>query len=167
VDAAADLSQAWHGRPAKSVTEVAEKFHVHSVLTDLGGLEEIGIADGRYEIPLRFGHDTRLCSNEAGTQLYVVGGSQKIDLKAFGLPTDKDCVVLGEAASVTYFSQKMHLGKEDKIPGSYRHVFSEESGGERPVVLYDALNCVVSFAGGVYRIDRDMDGGKFSAGIRD
>lgn len=165
LESAASLSEAWHGRPSKSIEEVTEKIHTHSVLTKLGRLMEIGIADGKYEIPIAFGKGVTLCSSEDGRQLYLVGGNQEVDVKPFDVPLDKDLVVLGEASSITYWTAKMHLNEEDKTPGPYRHEFADENG-ERPTVLYECLNHLVLLAGGTYNIKRDMDAGKHSAGIR-
>lgn len=163
---AEDLSEAWHGRPPEKVTVLDEVLHVHGKLVDLGGMECLEICDGeKYVIPIKFGHDVRLCSSEDGKQLYLMGGSQEIDVEPFGVEEDKDMVVLGEAAAIVYFTSKCHLGKADKIPGPYRHVFADENG-ERPTVLYDCRNHLILFAGGSYKIQRDMDGGRHSAGIR-
>jgi len=165
--AAEQLSEAWHGRKPQKVTVLDEELHVHSKLVDLGGMECLEICDEneRYVIPIKFGHDVRLCSSEDGKQLYLMGGNQEVDVKPFGVEMDKDSVVLGRAHAITYYTAKMHLGREDKKPGPYRHVFGEE-GGVGPMVTYDCLNSLISLHGGTYEIKRDMDGGKYSAGIR-
>lgn len=176
IDAAAELSEAWHGRPAKHITEVVEQLHVHSVLAEFALMEELEIIDesnARYAIPIRFGHDTILASSEfrvvngekVATSLYLVGGRQKVDLKPFGLIDDRDSLVLGQAFSITYNTAKFHLGKEDKKPGPYRHVFGEE-GGVGPMITYDTMNDLLAFHGGTYAVKVDIDG-KYSAGIRD
>lgn len=163
VEEAAELAEAWHGRPASKITEVEERIREHEVLVDLGGLEEIELVDP--PVVIRFGHDTRLASNEQGTQLYLVGGDQAVDLDEFPVDRSKEQVVLGEVSAVTYYAAKQHLGGEHRRPGPYRHEFGEE-GGTRPQLVYDTRNRLLSLAGGSYKILRDMPGG-YSAGIRD
>ena len=169
IDAAADLAEAWHGRPAETLTDYVEKIHFHGVLMDAGRLVEIKVyVTPRHTVGIEFDEATRLASNEAGEQLYVVGGDQSLTLSDFGITghaAKKDLVVVGTVYSVTYFTAKMHLGKQDKIPGAYEHIFKEHDQ-EEPQLLYDTMNQHVGFAGGEYHIDIDIDG-KYSAGIRD
>lgn len=162
-DEAAELSEAFHGRPAEEVTEYAETIEVHAHLTDLGELVELELADPPGVI-IRFDPGVRLASNEHGTQLYIVGGDQSVDLEEFDVDPAKESVVLGTVAAVTYATAKFHLGEEDTIPGPYRHEFGEE-GGELPALVYDTRNRLLSLHGGAYVIESDMDGG-YSAGIR-
>ena len=158
---AAALSEAFHGRPAESITEVVEELHEHSTLADLGRLLSVKLADGAV---IKFDRDTRLASNEAGTQLYVVGGDQSVDLSAFDVDPTKEAVILGQVKHLDYETAKFHLDEEDKKPGPYTHRLGEESG-EMPFLGYDTMNARCSFLGGAYHIDFDMDGG-YSAGIR-
>jgi HNH endonuclease len=164
VDAARDLAEAFHGRSAGEVIEVIEELEEHGVLADLGRLNEIVIRKPKRTI--RFDKNTRLASSEGGTQLFIVGGDQSVDLGAFpDVNQAKETVVLGEAESITYTTAKFHLGEEDKESGPYQHEFAEE-GGTRPLVIYDTRNQLLSLAGGSYVIEIDMDG-KYSAGIKD
>lgn len=166
VAAAADLSEAWHGRPAKSQREVVEEIQEHGVLTDLGRLEELELSTGRKSvIPLADFGPCRLCSSEGGGQLYLVGGDQSIDLAALGIKSEKEFVPLGECRAVTYVTAKQHLSEEDKTAGPYRHEFGEEGGG-LPLLVYDVRNKLLSLVGGSYTIKRDI-AGKYSAGLRD
>ncbi len=169
VDAAADLSEAWHGRPAETETDYVERVRFHGVLTDLGRLKEIKVlVTARKAQAIRFDAETRLASSENGKQLYVVGGDQSLDLGALGIggeESDKDLVVVGPVYSVTYITSKYHLGKEDKIPGPYEHEMGE-GNGIRPLLVYDRLNEEVGFAGGSYKIVPDDYDGRHSAGIR-
>lgn len=169
IESAASLSEAWHGRPAKHADEYVEKVKFHGILTDLGRLRELEVRAGSKKvIPIAFDKRTRLASSENGKQLYVVGGDQSLDLDALGIPddeADKDMVVIGPVCAVTYDAAKQHLDEEDKQMGPYRHVLGEEGGAE-PLLVYDRLNDAVGFAGGTYHIDRDLDFGAHSAGIR-
>lgn len=169
-DAAAALSEAWHGRPAKEATDYVEKIHFHGVLTDLGQLQEIKIwVDDKHTQAIEFDDDTRLASNEKGEQLYIVGGDQSINLGDFGIEghaAAKDLVTIGPCYSVTYITAKEHLGKQDKLMGPYEHVFAEEDQDE-PDIVYDNMNKMLGFSDGEYHIDATDYDGKHSAGIRD
>lgn len=166
---AADLSRAFHGREPKAEIVIDEARHEHKYLAGLGPLEELDVLPPRSHskaVRIRFGADTLLASNEAGTQLYVVGGDQELDLDSFvWLRSDersKELVEVGRLARIIYVADKAHLG--DKY-GPYEHTFGED-GGEMPTLMYDRLNAECLIAGGTYHIDRDMDGGRTSAGIR-
>jgi len=168
-DAAAALSEAWHGRPARSATDVIEQVHYHGVLTDLGRLKEITVmVTERKGQKIFFDSETRLCSSENGKQLYVVGGDQSLDLEALGIEgeeAEKDCVVVGEVHSIVYVTAKEHLGKTDKEVGPYEHRLGENKG-VMPILIYDTLNQELGFAGGSYFIDPTDYDGSHSAGIR-
>ena len=165
VKAAAALSEAFHGRPAQSQRDYIEEIREHGVLAELGRLNEIVLRKPKRTI--RFDRATRLASSEDGMQLFIVGGDQSVDLKSFpDTDPSKEKVSLGEVESLTYSTSKHHLDEEDKQPGPYIHMLAEE-GGTRPLLVYDTRNHLLEFVGGSYRIDRDMDGGRHSAGIRD
>ena len=121
---------------------------------------------------INFDADTRLASNESGSQLYVVGGDQSLDLAALGVKgheAKKDLAKVGPVYSVTYVTAKHHLGKADQQPGPYEHVFGKKVKGKRagePTLSYDTMNQEVELVGGGYHIDVDIEG-KYSAGIRD
>lgn len=161
-DAAAALSEAFHGRPAETVTEYVEELHEHSTLAELGDALSVKLADGTL---IKFS-GVKLASNEQGTQLFLVGGDQSVDLAAFPrVDQTKETVVLGKVKHLDYETAKFHLGKEDRKAGPYTHRLGEETG-VMPYLMYDTVNERLSFAGGAYHIDIDMDG-KYSAGIRD
>ena len=176
-DEAAALSAAFHGRPARVATEITELRAEHGYLADLGGMEELVVTEpgsrSRRGLPIRFGHDTRLGSNEDGTQLFLVGGDQAVDLAAIpwlrrdgaggngGNGAGKEKVLIGPVASITYYADKAHL---DSGPGSYQHTFGED-GGEPPVLVYDTRNEELELVGGSYRVAVDAAG--LSPGIVD
>jgi hypothetical protein len=165
-ESAAELSEAFHGRPAEYVEHIATPIHEHRVLTTLGELVSIELKDGT---DLEFDANTMLSSNEAGTHLFIDGGDQSVDLSIFPeLDATKEAVTLGKVKYVTYWTAKYHLGKRDETPGPYRHKLGEESG-DLPSLDYDVVNRLLSFVGGHYHIDFDLerDGMIYSAGIRD
>src|SRR5579872_2340992 len=94
VAAAARLSEAFHGRPAKSQTEYVEELRDHGVLAELGRLNEIVLR--RPVRTIKFDAATRLASSEDGNQLFIVGGDQSVDLEAFDVDATKEKVCLGE-----------------------------------------------------------------------
>jgi hypothetical protein len=122
-----------------------------------------------------------LCSNEDGTQLYVQGGDQSVDLKSIHMADVpvKDSMVLGEAYFVSYFTEKDF---DDHQPTIYEHDLAEESdppkpkyrkgevhtaanrpglgqgSGCYPTVRYDVLNQRVYLDGGDYEIKKPLMG---------
>jgi hypothetical protein len=153
---AEEMSEEFHGRPARSATEVDEVLERETELADLGGMEEVKLLDpdGKHLWTVRMGHDVRLASNAAGSQLYFVGGDQGLNLAAFPWlkkEDDKSKVAVANLYSVVYASDKHHLrGSRGKVQ-PYEHVFGEE-GGELPVLIYDAQNELMELAGGSYKV---------------
>lgn len=122
-----------------------------------------------------------LCSNEDGTQLYIQGGDQSVDLKSIHMADVpvKDSMVLGEAYFVSYFTEKDF---DNHQPTIYEHDLGEESdppkpkyrkdevhtaanrpglgqgSGCYPTVRYDTLNQRVYLDGGDYKIEKPMMG---------
>lgn len=143
------LSETFHGRPAESLRLIEQETRFHEHLADLGALRELKLKDGTR---LRFTPDTRLASNEAGTQLFIVGGDQSLDLTGFDVDATKETVVLGQLRRLVYVTDKQHLGAADRRPGPYQHTLGEESG-ELPWVVYDTVNQQLSLAGGRYRVE--------------
>jgi hypothetical protein len=161
-DSAAELSEAFHGRET-TPEYVAESAHVHTHLAGLGTLREIKLRGG---VRLTFDKSTRLASNEAGSQMFVVGGDQTVDLAEFPeVDATKEAVVLGQVRRIVYVADKQHLGREDKRTGPYSHTLGEESG-DLPVLIYRPRDQRLEFAGGHYYVGRGLDGG-LSEGVVD
>jgi len=155
-DAAADLSRSFHGREPEEAVDLDERLHVHSVLTTLGDLKEIKLARS---VRLTGFQGALLASNESGTQMFVRGGDQQVDLSAFPeVDPTKERVVLGEVKRIVYVTDKQHLGAEDRKRGPYEHTLGEE-GGTLPFLIYDTVNRKLEFAGGTYKVEPE--------GIRD
>jgi hypothetical protein len=147
IEDAAELYQEFHGRPARSVRELEDELHVRDVFTDLGTLVELDVETPDGEHIRISAPGARLVASPDGTQLYIEGGDQSLDPRQLGLP-DKDLITVGVLHSVTYRTQKSFDGFELV---DYQHEFGEE-GGERPLLLYDALNRRLLIAGGSYHI---------------
>lgn len=151
--AAATLFEKFHQTPSTEVVELAETIHEHDYLTTLGTLQTIKLhtlADKQVEIA--FADDKPyLCSNETGTQLYIAGGDQTMDLKALGMGSKlwhKEHMLLGICLEVTYQTKK---GFHDFQLTDYYHELGEETGVQ-PMLAYDTRNCKLSILGGQYQI---------------
>jgi hypothetical protein len=120
----------------------------------LGELRELKVATfNKKDVTITFAKSgtTKLCSNEEGTQLYIVGGDQSLDLKAMGLTgdqIDKDFVALGVIHELTYQTKK-EFHKFQLV--DYYHELGEETGYQ-PILTYDTMNKSLSISGGEYRI---------------
>lgn len=151
--AASALYESFHGTPSTETIEVAETIREHGHLATLGTLQSVKIhtpANRRLEITFE-SDQPYLASNETGTQLYIVGGDQAVDLKSLGLAGKKwyrDCMLLGVLEEVTYRTKK---GFHNFKLIDYYHKLGEETGVE-PVLAYDTLNQKFSIIGGQYRV---------------
>lgn len=104
-----------------------------------------------------------LTSNESGTQLYLTGGDQSLDLPALGITgheADKEIVYIGHVTNICYHAHKIFNGKREEY--DYVHKMGEE-GGELPVLNYDRINKRLQLSGGSYVINRPL--GETSPGI--
>ena len=159
--AAADAYERFHGRPAGEEVEVVTEVHEHDYVWSLGTLEKLVVIsdeDGETEIELSGFKGAMLTANEDGSQLYIDGGDQSVDLDDFGLGgTTKERVVLGELSVVEYFTRKDHLGDQGGT-AVYVHQMGEE-GGRLPILLYRVRDELLEVAGGDYTMPAE--------GIRD
>ena len=96
---------------------------------------------------------TLLCSNEDGTQLYLQGGDQSLDLESLGITGDcatKELIVIGEAVKIYYETCKDF---DDYEVIQYHHELGEVSG-EVPILAYDRMNERLMLVGGAYKIEK-------------
>ena len=169
-DAAQDMYESFHGKPATSQVLVKEEYHVHEHLATLGvlvsfrvatvtGLDaEVESSDAAGDFD-EVGADDKtvfLASNEQGTQLYFVGGDQSLDLARLKFTGDlvKDDMVIGILYEVTYRTRK----KFDKFQlTEYYHELGEETG-DQPFLRYDSLSPHLAISGGKYKIKMPLIG---------
>lgn len=149
---AASMYETFHGRPSTEVLEVEETIHFHENLAALGELVELKVATPtRKDVTINFDSGTQLACNEEGTQLYIIGGDQSLDLSEMGFKgpaADKESVILGVLYELTYHTEKsFHKFK----PTDYYHALGEETG-DQPTLVYDRVNQLLSVAGGAYEI---------------
>ena len=167
-----DMYEAVHGKPAESQVVVKEEFHRHEHLATLGVLVEFWVApitmpgmgkkvetsDPNRDFD-EVGADENtvfLAANEAGTQLYFVGGDQSLDLDKLKFTGDwvKDSMVIGVVYELTYRTRK----KFDKFKlTEYYHELGEETG-DQPMLVYDSLSPHCSISGGKYKIKMPLLG---------
>ncbi|MFN7996966.1 MAG: hypothetical protein U0Q18_25350 [Bryobacteraceae bacterium] len=169
-DTAADGYEHFHGAPSEHIDEYVEDVRYHEHLWVAGDLAQLRVATcNGLDAELNFaGYDPKqndfdpganavdrpkLAFNEEGTQAYVIGGDQSLDLHSLKLDGDewkKDLMVIGIAYEITYQTKKSF----DKFRlTSYYHQLGEDSGVQ-PTLLYDTLNDRLEIAGGQYRISR-------------
>jgi sulfur carrier protein ThiS len=149
-DAAAAKYEEFHGRPSEETVTVKREIHYHKHLASLGKLKKLVVVSREgYNVPIDRFKGAILCENEKGTQLYVEGGDQAVDLSQFGIDPDEahEMEVLGDVIQVLYFTRKDHLGKEGGI-ANYDHKFEEPY----PELQYDVRNEQLIFSGGRYVI---------------
>lgn len=146
-EAAAELSEQFHGRPVKKVTGYELQEAYQDNLANLGRLLRLDVLeeDGSAR-RLEFKTNVRVMCSPNGRQLFFIGGKQKLSLKTAG----KDLVTVGLVGEIEY-----HTAKDfhDFEPVDYTHEFGEE-GGTLPTLLYDALNERMLLSGGSYRVER-------------
>lgn len=152
IEAAAEMSEAFHGRPARRVTEYEESNDSPRTLAELGALLALEVDTPTGErIELTFGKGVKLAANPASGQLYIVGGDQSVSLEEIGLEDEaaKDHSYIGEVVSILYHTKK---GFHNFEPIDYHHVFGED-GGRCPRLSYDTINRRLYLSGGSYTIE--------------
>jgi hypothetical protein len=132
-DAARELSERFHGMPSDTTTVIETLVHVHEHKTELGDLTEmklITLNGAARDMTIKFKADLpKLGSNENpedGTQLFVDGGDQELDLDALGFEDEgwrKEAMVIGVLYEITYDTRKAMDGGQII---SYFHGLGEE-----------------------------------------
>ena len=148
---AAQMSEKFHGRPARKVTTHKERVTEPDTLADLGRLLNLKVHIGpNHDADFDFTGNIRVACTSDGGQIYFVGGRQAIDLKALRLDhlLPKDHVLIGDVRQITYYTCKVF---HDFEPIRYYHNFGDE-GGERPMLMYDVHNRLLYLVGGSYQV---------------
>lgn len=160
--AAAEASEDFHGIPAHEDFQITTKIFEYDNLGDCGELVELVIVPvhGGKLISLKKFKGARLAQSPKGEpyQLYIEGGDQSVDLETFDIDSPHATEVLGKLKTITYYTVKHHLGR-DGGEANYKHKLNEEDlvtrgtkAANRPTVIYDVLNKLLSMAGGEYTI---------------
>jgi hypothetical protein len=146
---AAEAFEDFHGSPSTETIVVEKQIHYHGHLSAAGELVKLVIiseTNGQIVELEDFG-GAILAFNEKRTQMYIEGGSQRVDLKSFGISRPHDSQVLGALKVVEYYTTKEHLGNEGG-EATYVHKLSRPY----PVVTYDTMNEQLLISGGRYKI---------------
>lgn len=159
---ASALYETFHGSPSDGEFDYVENIEVPDTFAGLGDLVELWVIpiNGRSNKSVKITAPdpdrndlhkvVKLASNSEGTQLYFLGGSQDLDLKALGFSGDeiKPHTVVGVLTEITYLTaKKFHRF----VPTQYFHKLGEETGVE-PMLCYDPVNKQMSIVGGAYRV---------------
>ena len=154
IGAAAELSEQFHGRPARRMREIDEPNEQRITLTELGALRALHVqpTEGDNEgdaFELEFRPGVRVCSSPDGRQLYFAEGDQSVDLEELGLAGfSRDHVRLGHCLAIVYRTRKGFDGFEKS---DYIHEFGEDNGTP-PTLNYDSLNRRLYLSGGTYTV---------------
>lgn len=151
-DAAATFEMFHQSKPRRTI-EYATPYTYPTKFAELGKLKELRFdLDPRNKnFPLtHFGNCMAVVTPD-GSNIYFLGGDQKIDLAALDIASDKDFVELGPCTFIMYHTQK---GFHDFEPIDYYHRFGEEDG-ILPNLVYDRLNQALFLVSGNYRVRAD------------
>lgn len=155
------MFRSFHGYDPEQDTIIEEEEHFHEHLASLGDLSALEIiTPTNLKVQIGFSdHKPILASNEDGTQLYIEGGDQEINLRTLkmdGKKWLKESMVLGDIETITYDTEKTF---DDREPVSYYHHFTEDEPGEPlPQLVYNTVNKKMSIVGGKYYIKQPLVG---------
>jgi hypothetical protein len=157
VQSAGDAYEEFHGEAPKHVDTYDEPSPRPATLAELGMLIELRV---RRPVGWKWGSldfrgkGIKLAQNIGGTQLYFIGGDQKISrgqLTMIGADNHKELIDLGEATLIAYRARKMQV---NGIATTYEHNFGEETG-VRPRLMYDKRGPQprLQIVGGEYHVE--------------
>jgi hypothetical protein len=149
----AQLYEEFHGKEAASSQVVSEPQEMPKEAVVLGDLVEMNVIGPKGLTKISFaGDDVKLTSNTGGSQLYFVGGDQRLmpdHLHTFGLSANGHTLRLGRADSIVYQARKAMDGFQ---VSDYKHEFGEE-GGTKPTLYFDPKINRLYLEGGSYRVE--------------
>ena len=152
---ATELYEQFHGAPSQHIDDYSEPLPLPGTLAELGDLIELRVKckAGWKLRSLDFaGTGIKLAGTPGGSQLYLVGGDQRLrSFAAFDADRSKDLIDLGEATYIAYRTRKAHV---DNKMATYEHEFGEETG-VAPRLMYDKRTKEprLFFVGGQYHIE--------------
>jgi hypothetical protein len=156
--ASAEAYERFHGQQSSEVASVDDELHIHEHLSAIGDLEKLKVRapDGGI-VTLTDFDGAILCQAEDGSQLYIRGGDQSVDLDEFAIEEPYHEVEdLGEVREIRYYTDKKHLGKQGGKATYFHHLGEEDQQAgrkaRRPRLLYSVRDQLLSFAGGGYTI---------------
>lgn len=157
--AAKKLHAKFHGAPSRRTLTPPANGEPREDLAGLGHVSKLIVAavelhGAKVEISFTSGEAPLLASDPKGTQLYLVGGNQKLDdaLPAFGCKRIPNAFYeLGRLVQIEYRTRKDF---DNFQPVTYFHAFGEDTG-EQPALLYDSQRQKLWIAGGAYKVKRE------------
>lgn len=130
------VSEEWHGRKPKDVTEICETEYYDEIGAELADLEELGVLQPNGEFTIRFKTDRpKLTCDLKKKNLEIVGGDQEIEVEGDKLETP-----IGYVYCIVYETDKHHLEGSNGYPESYEHFFGEEFYKEQSYSIDDFAN---------------------------
>jgi hypothetical protein len=157
VEKASELYEDFHGESAQHIDRFEEPKPRPVTLSELGDLIELQVkrpSGWKWAVFSFIGRNVKLASNVMGSQLYFIGGNQKVtrgELTHAGADNSKELIDLGEAMLIAYRARKTFV---DGIASNYEHRFGEETG-VRPRLMYDTRGPQprLFLSGGQYRVE--------------
>jgi hypothetical protein len=156
LEEASDAYREFHGAPSGHIDEYREPTPRPVTLSEIGDLIELQIkrpTGWKWAVFDFTGRNVRVAQNVAGTQIYFVGGNQKVsrgELSLTGADNSKELIDLGEAMAIAYRTKKAQV---DGKTATYEHKFGEETD-VRPRLMYDCRGAQprLYLSGGEYRV---------------
>ena len=145
------MFEQFHGKPAGRIIDYEQVYRYPDKFAEIGlPLRELrfDLDTHNRDFPLSDFGRCQVVTTPDGTNIYFLGGDQKIDFDALNISSDKDFVELGPCTYIEYHTVK---GFHDFEPTDYRHRFGEEDGVQ-PVLAYDRRNHTLFLIGGAYRV---------------
>lgn len=159
--AAVEAFEEFHGHAPDETVVVKKRIHVHEHLAGAGALKRLVVkgVDGKRHSIVGF-RGALLAFSEEGSQLFVEGGDQSINLEDFGIKDPHEIETLGKVVHIDYFTRKDHLGDEGG-EAVYTHQFTttNERGkharvriARYPDLIYRVRDQSLEFSGGSYEV---------------
>jgi hypothetical protein len=136
---ASEMCEDFHGEPCEHIDTYQEPEPRPQSLAQLGVLAQLEVKrpGGWKWGELDFdGRDVQVAANPTGTQIYFIGGDQKVsrgELTRLNVDNSKEMIDLGECMLIAYRARKMHV---DGKSSAYGHKFGDRTG-RRPRLMYD------------------------------
>lgn len=121
------VSEDWHGRKSRNITEVEEVERYQDTLAELADLEELGVLNQqleRWQILFKIDRP-KVAADLKQKNLEFVGGNQSLDFDN-KYTKGKNEILVGYCYQIVYESDKHHLEGSNGYPESYEHFFGEE-----------------------------------------
>jgi hypothetical protein len=139
LEGATEMCEYFRGGPCPHVDTYQEPQPRPQTLAQLGVLLDLYVkreAGWKWAVIDLKGREVKVAANPEGTQIYFIGGNQKIsrgELSELGVDNSKELIDLGEAMQIGYRAKKAHV---NGIDSGYDHKFGDRTG-RRPRLMYD------------------------------